>query len=222
MATIVDTVNRALAHLGNKANVASIDPPDGSVEANWAARFYPIAVYRTLEMADWSFARKRAPLASVDLPLGTTWLYAYQIPSDCLKPRRLITGNFGQFEDDSEPFSREGETLLTNKAEAILIYTQPITDATKFPPSFIETLAMSLAADLAGPILKGNEGVQASQRLREAAEGYAMRAAADDGDAQDRPQDQYQPAALRARGRGKYDRSATGYDGAPASGFEVI
>ena len=43
MATEVDICNLALAHLGDDATIATIKPPEGSAQAEKAARFYPIA-----------------------------------------------------------------------------------------------------------------------------------------------------------------------------------
>ena len=43
MATEVDICNIALAHLGDDATIASLSPPEGSAQAEKAARFYPIA-----------------------------------------------------------------------------------------------------------------------------------------------------------------------------------
>lgn len=199
MATSIDIVNQALAHLGNKANVASIDPPDGSVEANLAARFYSTALYRALEREDWSFARARVELATLDNP-SSVWLYAYAMPSNCLKARRILTDDATQYEDDTEPFKIEGDKLLTNKADAVLLYTQPITEPAKFLPSFCDTFAAELAAYLAGPILRGAEGVKAAGQLRQMAAVLAAQAAASDANTDQRPADQFVPGSIGARG----------------------
>lgn len=199
MATSIDIVNQALSHLGNKANVASIDPPDGTAEAGWASRFYNTSVYRALEHHDWSFARKRATLGSVTNP-SNVWLYAYTKPSDCLAARRILTDDTGQYEDDSEPFTLEGTTILTNKADAVLVYTAPVADAAFFTSAFCDVVAAELAAFLAGPILRGAEGVKAMTDLRKLAAALASDAAALDGRNERRPESQYTPASVRARG----------------------
>ena len=43
MPSEVDICNLALGHLGDSATVATIDPPEGSAQAEHCARFYPIA-----------------------------------------------------------------------------------------------------------------------------------------------------------------------------------
>ena len=50
MASEVDICNLALGHLGDNATVASLNPPEGSVQAQHCARFYPIARDALLEM----------------------------------------------------------------------------------------------------------------------------------------------------------------------------
>lgn len=164
MGSAVDTCNVALSHLGNGRRVAAIDPPDGSVEADYCATFYPIALKELLEAADWSFARTRVALAPVT-NVSTVWVYAYAKPSDCLVPRRILTNDAAKFEQDSADFDTEGDVLYTNQADAVLVYTRPVSDPTKFSASFETALGLRLASHLAGPVLKGNEGVAAKERL---------------------------------------------------------
>lgn len=201
MATSVDIVNQALSHLGNKANVASIDPPDGSTEASWAARFYKVSVYRALEHHDWSFARKRRELAQVTNTSGV-WAYAYEKPADCLAARRILTDAVTQFEDDSEPFEVEGTTIYTNKADAVLTYTAPVADAALFSTAFGDVVAAELASFLAGPILKGDAGTKAARDMRSVALALAADAAAKDARNSRRPaaEQQYVPGSIGARG----------------------
>ena len=72
MATEVDICNLALAHLGDDATIASINPPEGSAQAEKAARFYPIARNTLLELHSWNFAScKRA-----FIPWSFKWIYA--------------------------------------------------------------------------------------------------------------------------------------------------
>ena len=60
MSSEVAICNLALAHLGDSATVASIDPPEGSAQSEHCARFYPIARDALLEMHAWKFATRRA------------------------------------------------------------------------------------------------------------------------------------------------------------------
>lgn len=89
MASEVDIANLALGHLGDAATVSSIDPPEGSPQAEHCQRFYPIARDSLLEMHLWNFAMKRQalPLLTNDWP---EWLYCYGLPSDALNPITVL------------------------------------------------------------------------------------------------------------------------------------
>lgn len=168
MASEVALCNIALSHLGNARRVAAIDPPDGTAEADLCATFYPVARDELLESADWSFARKREPLALLSTNDSDTWAYAYQKPADCIMPRRITTGDSTAFEQDSENFDCEGDVIYSNKEDAVLLYTRSITDTTKYSPSFQVSFGYLLASYLAGPIIKGEEGAKAGQAFRKA------------------------------------------------------
>lgn len=100
MSSEVDICNLALGHLGDTANVTSINPPERSVQAQLCARFYPIARNTLLEMGSWGFATKRARLAALatnPTAQGTndwgTWQYAYAQPSDCINAISVISAD---------------------------------------------------------------------------------------------------------------------------------
>lgn len=89
----VTICNLALSHLGDTATVASIKPPDSSIQAQLCARFYWVARNSLLEMAAWGFATRRAvlaklvPQASDGVDIDTNgcmvgpWRYMYALPS---------------------------------------------------------------------------------------------------------------------------------------------
>lgn len=69
-----------------------------------------------------------------------------------------------------QPFEVEtdalgNELIYSNQANAVLRYTQSISDTTKFTPIFTEALIMLVAAKLAGPVIKGSEGRAAATEL---------------------------------------------------------
>lgn len=161
MASVVDIVNLALSHLGEDATVSSIDPPEGSAEAEHAAMFYPQARDALLEMHEWRFATKRVLLA---LTASDTfeWSYAYALPANMLRALAVLPET-ASAEDDGEDFDQQLDAddvqiILTNCEDASLKYTARVTDTTRFPPLFVETLAWLLAAHLAGPLIKGEQG----------------------------------------------------------------
>lgn len=200
MASTVDICNLALSHLGDVANVASIDPPDGSVQAGLCARFYPIARDSMLETHTWSFAVKRQSLSLVDYETSS-WDYAYAVPSDAMT---VIAVQPAETEDDYSTRFAPSDTLvagpviaagayvprrftieingtgqrviLTDEPNAIVRYTSRATDATQFPSTFVIALSWSLASMLAGPIIKGDEGAAQGMRCTRMAAMYLSEA----------------------------------------------
>ncbi|HET8869798.1 MAG TPA: hypothetical protein VFM48_05095 [Aquabacterium sp.] len=210
MASEVDICNLALAHLGDEATVASINPPEGSAQASHCARFYPIARDGLLEMHIWGFASKRAALALVGTYVTSTWKYAYAAPSDVVNYVAILdpdaqddysvglqmsnTGiyaapvrNLGVYTPQQfavEADDNGNDIIYTNVENAVLRYSHIVTDTTKFSPLFVTTLSHYLASMLAGPLLKGDVGRQvAEEQLKLAA---AMQARAEGSDANQR------------------------------------
>lgn len=166
MSSEIDICNLALARLGDAATVASIDPPEGSAQAEHCARFYPIARDSLLEMHAWRFATKRATLALLSAD-SYNWGYAYAQPSDTLRLLAVLPAS-GASDDDSQDYEPETDAngdqmILTNLEEATLRYTFRLTDTTRFSPLFVDAFAWLLASHIAGPILKGDAGAAAAK-----------------------------------------------------------
>lgn len=190
MAAEVDICNTGLGHLGDDAVITAISPPDGSVQAGHCARFYPMARDQLLERYPWRFNTQRAILALSPVAAPVGWAFAYQLPSQCVKPIAVLAP--GQLPDfiswwqgvsmtdmsfssnltdilNSKDFIVEASPtdgtpiLYTNVQQATLIYSLGVTDTTKFTPLFIAALARLLAAYLAGPIVKGTTGMKVAE-----------------------------------------------------------
>jgi hypothetical protein len=185
MASVVQICNLALSHRGSEARVSSISPPDGSVEAGHCATFYDQARTEMLEPGNWAFALKRQLLAQVT-NTSNAWAYAYTKPADCQRALRILRPSVGVTvftqdriayphtdDRDSAPFDVEGEVLYTNEPDAVLVYIRDVTDTNKFPASFVSALSYLLAAYVAGPIIKGNEGVRVGDAMRQRAQALA-------------------------------------------------
>lgn len=180
MASVVQICNMALSHIGSEARVASISPADGSVEAGYCAAFYDMARTEMLEPGTWAFSLARASLAPVT-NTSNNWAYAFALPSDCLRALRVIAPSpvvtvFNQDTvamraDDraSVDFDIEAGVLYTQHPDAVLLYVRDVTDSARFTPSFTSALSYLLASYLAGPIIKGNEGVQVGDGMRQRA-----------------------------------------------------
>lgn len=214
MASPVDIANAALANIGATNLVSSIDPPDGSVEAGYCATFYPLARARMLEAVKPAFAVKRASPALNATNGSAVWAYSYALPSDCLKPVRVLASTAAQLFDDSgtittatpplgqelgsADFQVERQTLYTNEPDAVLLYVFDEADTTRWTPLFTESVEARLSSFLAGPLIKGREGADIGMSWRQTAFQLASAAAASLANATNELAE-HVPASLRAR-----------------------
>lgn len=198
MPSAIDIANIALSHIGADATVVSLSPPDGSAEAGHCARFLPIARQAAISSHNWGFAKKRVALAELE-NTSAEWLYRYQLPADCLRPIKVLTRT-----DVDEPERTGvlsdvfGSAIYCDQPEAELIYLTDITDTTKYPADFVSALGLLLAAYLAGPIIKGAEGMRVGNILREQAAAAMRQVAVDDSNA-GRNNSTFTAASLKAR-----------------------
>lgn len=161
MASEVDICNLALSRLGDNATVASIDPPEGSAQAEHCALFYPLARDSLLEMHPWKFATRRVLLARLAVPTWD-WQYAYAWPADALRVLAVLPQTASS-DDETQAFVVEAAPdgspmILSNQEAASLRYIGRTTDTTRFPPLVSDCLAWLLASYLAGPVIKGDAG----------------------------------------------------------------
>jgi hypothetical protein len=201
MSSEVDIVNLALAHLGEDATVSSIDPPEGSAEAEHAAMFYPMARDTLLEMHEWRFATKRTLLA---LTASDTfeWAYAYALPSSMLRALAVLPET-SSAEDDGEDYDQQLDAadvqiILTNCEDASLKYTARVTDTTRFPPLFVTALSWLLASHMAGPLIKGDAGRKVSASCLQTAMGFLAQAKVSDAN-QRKVQPEHTPGWIGGR-----------------------
>lgn len=183
MTSEVSICNLALAHLGEAATISSIEPPEGSAQAEYCALFYPIARDSLLELHNWSFATKQIKPAQLS-GQWSGWRYEYTQPADSVKIVSLTL----QDEASGErliPYTREAdsygsEMILTNDENISLKYIYSVLNTNKFPPLFTMTLSWHLASMLAGPILKGEAGSAEAKRCTAVMQGFLAQAAVSD------------------------------------------
>lgn len=186
MSSEVTICNLALSHVGHKASVASIDPPEASVEAQLCAQFYPIARNRTLEAFDWSFSRVRVSLTPL-VNTNPTWQFAYARPSDAVRILRLLPPE--SYDDSFEQdFTEESlvdgtRVIYSNMEQAVGVYTRLVTDPAKYSPLFITAMGFMLGSYIAGPLIKGREGRSVAKELLQLAMGEMSQAKASNANA---------------------------------------
>jgi hypothetical protein len=133
----VSIANRALTLLSAN-RILGFD--EASEEARKMNAIFEDTRDALLSEHNWNFAIAERTLALLsDAPLLNEYVYAYQLPSDCLRVIRMV---------DDEEFKREGNKLYTNSNDPRIEYIKRETDPTKFSKGFVKAFASRLAADL--------------------------------------------------------------------------
>lgn len=216
MASAVSICNLALSYVGDSASVASIDPPDGTAQAQMCATMYPMAVAGLVEQFDWSFAMKRQALVEYTGEDTYQWKAAYALPSDCMRMIHVRSANTQHFEhwfrSQDEPFeilnTAAGRRLYTDADSPIATYITSNINPSLFSPTFVIALAWYLAGMLAGQRIKGQEGYKLTQTCQQQFDKALRVAKAEDGKQQNRCTGKL-PRWILARG-GRY-----GLEGCP-------
>jgi len=178
MTTTEDLCNRALAEVTTRSTIASIT--EGSAEANQCQIHYDPTRDSLLRAHPWAFARAQKSLSlqaaaagTAENPAGTStlpeqpWSYSYFWPADCLRFRRIyqpvsggsaIAYTLSTWDDSANATHR---VILTNQAQAQLVYTRRITDPNLFDVDFADALVFQLAARMAGSLTGDKSLVQA-------------------------------------------------------------
>jgi hypothetical protein len=165
MATDIDICNLALARLGDRATVSSINPPEGSAQADHCARFYPIARDAALSVHPWRFAtvRKRLAKLSAEPPGSGTENY-FALPSDCLQlisvqPEAGVVNGAQLIPVTYVIEQVNGQRAILANAPSIWCkYVTASTPPSLFSAEFADALAWLLASYLAGPLITGSSG----------------------------------------------------------------
>jgi hypothetical protein len=190
--TEIDVCNLALANIGEQARVTSIDPSDGSREADLCAQFFALARDQMLEKHAWDFALRSVKPTARSASPRVDYKYAYDYPEDVVSVLAVVRsdvdynyktmGSTGQQPYSVELDSNGNRMLLTDQKNALLLYVAKVDDATMWSSSFTRALSWQLASHLAGPVMKGEEGMKAVQMCEAMAERTLRQAAKHDGD----------------------------------------
>lgn len=194
MPSVIDICNRALSHTGTDQAIASLG--EKSKEARVCARWYEPSRDQLLRTFAWNFAQRREKLADMgEAPTG--WQYRYRYPTDCIDLQRVIqAGNYhpGMEMDgiDMAVFriassGDGGRVILTNIEQAEAIYTARVEDPNLFPADFVVALEMTLAANIAMPMVAQPQLTDYLANKARAALSEAMAANLNEGHSPDQP-----------------------------------
>lgn len=156
MANQTDFLNDALGQIG-ASTITAID--DGSLNADYCARFWPPLRRSMIRAHHWNFATSRAELAQ---DVGTPpfeFQYYYTLPAELLKVieyngvSTVIPDNL-QLYPLTGRFKIEGRKLLTNDGEVRVVYLKDVENPDEWDGIFYQAAATWLAAKLAMAIPK--------------------------------------------------------------------
>jgi hypothetical protein len=210
----LDICNKALAKIVAKP-IADMD--ENSLEARECRRFYPQVISNMLEGPhEWGFSTQRVTLATVTNDRPDEWLYAYQLPSNCASPIRVLP-NFdglgiavpvplpGQpyaeawaaiIADFQAEYILDGEIIYTNEVNATLEYIVNDITGLRVSQLFIQAVILKLASELAMPVKKDSAREKDLLTQAEIAE---QRAIADDRNREPASYGNYIPENIAAR-----------------------
>ena len=183
----VEVCNMALAHLGQAPMVQSVNPPDNSWYAGMCVSLWPLAVDSLLELHPWGFTTRTAELARI-VEQRPGWAFCYVPPADSVRLWAVSSAA-----DCAAPTDWElqagipnvtPQIICTNTAQAFARYTINNTVPQIMPPLFKTALSYHLAALLAGPVIKGEAGMNVAKAMLQFAQMHAQRAAASDANQQ--------------------------------------
>lgn len=172
-ASQVDIANLALASIGTRSRIAALN--EQSAEAIAVRLHYDTCLDAVLGAAHWNFARKQVAAALLkdgtlsppdDVP--QPWLFEYAYPSDCVTARYLMplvtrAPNAGAVlgapyssgapvkflvSTDVDATDTPNKVILTNEAQAVLVYTVRMTNTQLYDGPFVIALSNYLGARL--------------------------------------------------------------------------
>lgn len=223
MATsIVEIWNFALLELGHDP---VNDEDEVSEQADICRAAWPIQRDRMLEHFDWDFARRYVVLTPIndDAELVDGWNYAYEWPqADLIVFRGILNPNYGSV--PSTPYvpspyypaaypsyttkqipyetmlmnSGTSRKILTDIGDAKGIYTERITDPSRYTPSFTYAMAIAMEAVIIGAIKKDTNDANRAEAKLKAADDYARTVTANQREPRTPGQDTPRSIAARA------------------------
>lgn len=143
MAVAVDIANSALLKI-KAQRITSL--AEGSTNANACNDCYERLRDTLLSSHTWNFAETRAALArSSDTPTFG-WTYGYTKPTGWLRTVAIYDNDA---ESGTIPYKDEDGEILSDAEAVYMRYVRIVTDVNAMPPLFRESLAYSMAVELA-------------------------------------------------------------------------
>ncbi|CAI3798669.1 hypothetical protein GLGCALEP_02144 [Pseudomonas sp. MM221] len=168
MSSVIDICNMALFRIGNGMRIDDLE--ENSQPARICKQFYESSRDFVLRAdCDWGFATAFAQLAEVADNPNPEYPFAYAVPNDCMRVRRIVNPVFPQGVWPAGMHCQMPELpriqfriingssqrlISTNVSPATLEYTLKVESPEMFDPVFVSALAWYLASQVAGPLAK--------------------------------------------------------------------
>lgn len=150
--TDTELCNIALGHLGITTRIDDL-ATDDTKEATVCRANYELIRDEVLTDALWPEARKIATLGLVEEDPNDEWSFSYTYPSDCLHPRRILSGARTDSMDTVIPFQIGNDAgailIYTDTEDAELEYTMRLTTVSLMSALFIQAFTYKFAGSIA-------------------------------------------------------------------------
>jgi hypothetical protein len=143
MAAAVDVANSALLKI-KAQRITSL--AEGSTNANACNDCYERLRDTLLSSHTWNFAETRAELARSSTAPVFGWTHAYVKPTGWLRTAAVYDNDAGV---GTVPYKDEDGEILCSSENVYMRYVRIVTDVNAMPPLFRESLAYSMAVELA-------------------------------------------------------------------------
>jgi hypothetical protein len=145
---------------------------DDSKNARLINQRYEPVRNRVFRSHAWNCLHKRVQLAQNSTAPVVEYLYAYALPSDCLRVLKIHNGTTDSIASNID-YKLEGRNIVTDEGTVFIIYIALDTDPNNYDTYLQESISHQLAADLAYAVtnnatLADKYMVRADERLREA------------------------------------------------------
>jgi hypothetical protein len=146
--SVEDICNRALSRIGETVQITELET-DTSLAGRVCRLWYDHLRLSLLEWREWQFAERISTLTLAGGQTDDRWEYVYNEPTGLIAARGFVVEGRRLLAAHERPeFARKPGYILTDLADAKLIYTFDQITVTRFPPLFAEALISRLAAEL--------------------------------------------------------------------------
>lgn len=148
--------NLSLARLGASRMVTAAEITTPTLtETKAISAVWDMALEQALRAFPWHWANKRAALVTAVDAVWDGWSYRYVYPADCVRVLSIDDGNALRTAQSRTAFKivakddLSAATILTDKEDAVAIYTALVTDVAAWDATFVVAISWLIASEIA-------------------------------------------------------------------------